>query len=215
MGVELFGKLECSDEHPCTGLDKHAHFKDFGMAFLTLFRIATGDNWNGIMKVKSVDRSEPEFYRMFLFSTEHSGRSTTRRITAQRQKSFHDGDRSDLFCHFCADGSIRSRQCCCRCSHEETRCNFNSSNQTKPKDFLFFQESNRMMADDAEIDEEIERQLEADARERDFLENPPLDEKDLEVKRNFPLDSTEPSTCRIKRKLFFSSTTNNRSDSSR
>jgi voltage-dependent calcium channel T type alpha-1G len=33
------------------GLDKHAHFKDFGMAFLTLFRIATGDNWNGIMKV--------------------------------------------------------------------------------------------------------------------------------------------------------------------
>ena len=51
LGVELFGKLECSEERPCTGLDKHAHFKDFGMAFLTLFRIATGDNWNGIMKV--------------------------------------------------------------------------------------------------------------------------------------------------------------------
>ena len=51
LGVELFGKLECSEELPCTGLDKHAHFKDFGMAFLTLFRIATGDNWNGIMKV--------------------------------------------------------------------------------------------------------------------------------------------------------------------
>ncbi|CAD5216929.1 unnamed protein product [Bursaphelenchus okinawaensis] len=50
LGVELFGKLECSEEHPCDGLGEHAHFKNFGMAFLTLFRIATGDNWNGIMK---------------------------------------------------------------------------------------------------------------------------------------------------------------------
>ncbi|CAF1352773.1 unnamed protein product [Rotaria sp. Silwood1] len=50
LGVDLFGKLECSEKHPCTGFDKHAHFKDFGMPFLTLFRIATGDNWNGIMK---------------------------------------------------------------------------------------------------------------------------------------------------------------------
>ncbi|CDW54429.1 voltage dependent t type calcium channel subunit [Trichuris trichiura] len=50
LGVELFGRLECSDEHPCDGLGEHAHFKNFGIAFLTLFRIATGDNWNGIMK---------------------------------------------------------------------------------------------------------------------------------------------------------------------
>ncbi|XP_014678833.1 PREDICTED: voltage-dependent T-type calcium channel subunit alpha-1H-like [Priapulus caudatus] len=50
LGVELFGRLECSDEHPCEGLSDHAHFKEFGMAFLTLFRVATGDNWNGIMK---------------------------------------------------------------------------------------------------------------------------------------------------------------------
>ena len=35
---------------PCEGLSKHAHFHNFGMAFLTLFRIFTGDNWNGIMK---------------------------------------------------------------------------------------------------------------------------------------------------------------------
>lgn len=42
---------ECSVEHPCEGLSKHAHFRNFGMAFLTLFRVATGDNWNGIMKV--------------------------------------------------------------------------------------------------------------------------------------------------------------------
>lgn len=33
-----------------SGLGEHAHFKNFGMAFLTLFRVATGDNWNGIMK---------------------------------------------------------------------------------------------------------------------------------------------------------------------
>jgi voltage-dependent calcium channel T type alpha-1G len=41
---------ECNDEHPCQGLGEHAHFRNFGMAFLTLFRIATGDNWNGILK---------------------------------------------------------------------------------------------------------------------------------------------------------------------
>jgi hypothetical protein len=38
-----------------------------------------------------------------------------------------------------------------------------------------------MMADDAEIDEEIERQLEADAHERDYLEQPLLDDKELDV----------------------------------
>lgn len=50
LGVELFGRLECSDKVPCQGLGEHAHFANFGMAFLTLFRVATGDNWNGIMK---------------------------------------------------------------------------------------------------------------------------------------------------------------------
>ncbi|XP_071106235.1 voltage-dependent T-type calcium channel subunit alpha-1G-like isoform X3 [Haliotis cracherodii] len=50
LGVELFGRLECSQYHPCEGLGEHAHFRNFGMAFLTLFRVATGDNWNGIMK---------------------------------------------------------------------------------------------------------------------------------------------------------------------
>uniref|UniRef100_A0A8C1CIR7 Voltage-dependent T-type calcium channel subunit alpha n=1 Tax=Cyprinus carpio carpio TaxID=630221 RepID=A0A8C1CIR7_CYPCA len=51
LGVELFGKLECAEENPCEGLSRHATFQNFGMAFLTLFRISTGDNWNGIMKV--------------------------------------------------------------------------------------------------------------------------------------------------------------------
>ncbi|CAF3798273.1 unnamed protein product, partial [Rotaria sordida] len=50
LGVELFGKLECSEEQPCSGLNKHAHFKNFGMALLTLFRVATGDNWISILK---------------------------------------------------------------------------------------------------------------------------------------------------------------------
>ncbi|KAG1938066.1 voltage-dependent T-type calcium channel subunit alpha-1H [Pimephales promelas] len=50
LGVELFGKLECTEESPCEGLSRHATFQNFGMAFLTLFRISTGDNWNGIMK---------------------------------------------------------------------------------------------------------------------------------------------------------------------
>ncbi|XP_057201001.1 voltage-dependent T-type calcium channel subunit alpha-1H isoform X2 [Triplophysa rosa] len=50
LGVELFGKLECNDNNPCEGLSQHATFENFGMAFLTLFRVSTGDNWNGIMK---------------------------------------------------------------------------------------------------------------------------------------------------------------------
>jgi len=44
-----------------------------------------------------------------------------------------------------------------------------------------------MMADDAEADEEIERQLEADAHDRDYREQPLLDDKELDVnnKNNF------------------------------
>jgi hypothetical protein len=38
-----------------------------------------------------------------------------------------------------------------------------------------------MMADDAEIDDEIERQLEADAHDRVYLEQPLLDQQELEV----------------------------------
>lgn len=42
----------CDDLHPCEGLGRYATFKNFGMAFLLLFRVSTGDNWNGIMKVR-------------------------------------------------------------------------------------------------------------------------------------------------------------------
>lgn len=44
-------RLECNASNPCEGLSRHATFENFGMAFLTLFRVSTGDNWNGIMKV--------------------------------------------------------------------------------------------------------------------------------------------------------------------
>jgi len=48
-GVEMFGKLGCTDTMPCNGLDnRHAHFRNFPYALLTLFRITTGDNGNGI-----------------------------------------------------------------------------------------------------------------------------------------------------------------------
>lgn len=60
LGVELFGRLECNDDYPCSGLmDQHAHFQNFGLAFLTLFRVATGDNWNGIMKDTLRDKCDP------------------------------------------------------------------------------------------------------------------------------------------------------------
>ena len=60
--VMLFCPAECSDAHPCVGLSNHAHFRNFGMAFLTLFRVATGDNWNGIMKVSSTKAYFPEVH---------------------------------------------------------------------------------------------------------------------------------------------------------
>lgn len=48
-----FPPSECDETHPCEGLGRHATFRNFGMAFLTLFRVSTGDNWNGIMKVRA------------------------------------------------------------------------------------------------------------------------------------------------------------------
>ncbi|XP_069005395.1 voltage-dependent T-type calcium channel subunit alpha-1I-like isoform X2 [Embiotoca jacksoni] len=50
LGVELFGELVCNEDYTCEGMSRHATFENFGMAFLTLFQVSTGDNWNGIMK---------------------------------------------------------------------------------------------------------------------------------------------------------------------
>ena len=44
--------LECSSRYPCAGLGTHANFHSLSNSMLTLFRIATGDNWSGILKVK-------------------------------------------------------------------------------------------------------------------------------------------------------------------
>uniref|UniRef100_H3DNA2 Calcium voltage-gated channel subunit alpha1 Ib n=1 Tax=Tetraodon nigroviridis TaxID=99883 RepID=H3DNA2_TETNG len=49
LGVELFGELVCNADYPCEGMSRHATFENFGMAFLTLFQVSTGDNWNGII----------------------------------------------------------------------------------------------------------------------------------------------------------------------
>ena len=46
----IISLAECKEEYPCQGLGEHANFRNFGIAYLTLFRVATGDNWNGIMK---------------------------------------------------------------------------------------------------------------------------------------------------------------------
>jgi hypothetical protein len=48
-GVQMFMYLDCPETNPCDGIDKHAHFENWPMAMLTLFRIATGDNGNGIL----------------------------------------------------------------------------------------------------------------------------------------------------------------------
>lgn len=34
----------CNFDYPCEGMSRHATFENFGMAFLTLFQVSTGDN---------------------------------------------------------------------------------------------------------------------------------------------------------------------------
>lgn len=49
-GVAMYGRLSCTPSNECNGLSIHANFENFGIAMLTLFRIMTGDNGNGILK---------------------------------------------------------------------------------------------------------------------------------------------------------------------
>lgn len=51
LGIELFGKI-CTDDTlaECNSIGSFAHFRNFGMTMLVLFRLSTGDNWNGILK---------------------------------------------------------------------------------------------------------------------------------------------------------------------
>lgn len=55
----------CNADYPCEGMSRHATFENFGMAFLTLFQVSTGDNWNGIMKV-------PQLWTGWFFMSETS-----------------------------------------------------------------------------------------------------------------------------------------------
>ena len=48
----MFADLDCRLDD-CHGIKRHAHFRNFGYALLTLFRISTGDNWSGLLKVVS------------------------------------------------------------------------------------------------------------------------------------------------------------------
>ncbi|TTV09641.1 Voltage-dependent T-type calcium channel subunit alpha-1I [Bagarius yarrelli] len=52
MSLEHYSQphVMCNEDYPCEGMSRHATFENFGMAFLTLFQVSTGDNWNGIMK---------------------------------------------------------------------------------------------------------------------------------------------------------------------
>merc|ERR1711865_720983 len=58
MGVELFSTILCDEDHPCHAISPLANFENFGMGTLTLFRIVTGDNWNGLFK--DCLRTDPE-----------------------------------------------------------------------------------------------------------------------------------------------------------
>jgi len=51
LGIELFGRI-CTDDtlFECDSIGPYAHFRNFGMTMLLLFRLSTGDNWNGILK---------------------------------------------------------------------------------------------------------------------------------------------------------------------
>ena len=49
MAVELFGRLSCTADAPCTGLSAYVNFRNLGMAVLALFQVATGDNWTGVL----------------------------------------------------------------------------------------------------------------------------------------------------------------------
>eukprot|EP00899_Mesostigma_viride_P006469 jgi/Mesvir1/15823/Mv03377-RA.1 len=44
LGMQLFGRVK-----PGETLDEHSNFKNFGYSILTLLRMVTGENWNGIM----------------------------------------------------------------------------------------------------------------------------------------------------------------------
>ncbi len=129
----------CDELHPCEGLGRYATFKNFGMAFLLLFRVSTGDNWNGIMKVGHSEihgafqwctRSylkcfvrvltmvfsnlfTPHFYTLCVHVAGHAQRLLPRHWHLLQ----HDGI-PHLLCVLCTDGPVCAGQCGDCCAHE-------------------------------------------------------------------------------------------------
>jgi len=50
LGTELFGRMACTVANGCEGMSDKANFENFFMSLLVLFRLSTGDNWNGMLK---------------------------------------------------------------------------------------------------------------------------------------------------------------------
>jgi hypothetical protein len=66
LGIEMFGKIEFDVTSPSTGISTHANFQHAGLAGLTLFRIATGDNWVGVMR-DALDTDIPRVFSVSYF----------------------------------------------------------------------------------------------------------------------------------------------------
>ncbi|XP_021166998.2 voltage-dependent T-type calcium channel subunit alpha-1H-like [Fundulus heteroclitus] len=50
VGVELFGKLECSPDFPCLGPNRHTSFESFRAALLSLCHVSIGYNMSAIIE---------------------------------------------------------------------------------------------------------------------------------------------------------------------
>ena len=130
----------------CDGLSKHAHFHNFGMAFLTLFRIATGDNWNGIMKDTLKDN-----------------------ILCQEENAVHNPSAICLASVLAPIYFVIF----------VLMAQFVLVNVVVAVLMKHLDESNKMQADDAEMDEEIEKQLEVEARNNIYNEERLLFEENV------------------------------------
>ena len=74
--MQVIHFLECDEHHPCQGLGEHAHFRSFGMAFLTLFRIATGiltenNRFHFITQREMLKKYHPKTSSSFSFISYH------------------------------------------------------------------------------------------------------------------------------------------------
>jgi len=107
--------------NPCVGLGRHAHFENFGMAFLTLFRIATGDNWNGIMKVIE-KRSSAILHDYYTIGYTQGKMHICRRLPTKLLRFSHNC--SHIFCYFCTYGPVCSCECGSCSINEAFRSNY-------------------------------------------------------------------------------------------